>query len=66
MDTEANNIGESLITLDKKASSITVGDENVSLQDAFAKFRAQKTKERKLMKAYKESSNGQRSQEFKE
>lgn len=42
------------------------GDENVSLQDAFAKFRNQKARERKLMKAYKESSTGVRSEEFKE
>ena len=41
--------------------------ENVSLQDSFAKFRAQKLKERKLLKAYKQNKNGEgRSEEFKQ
>lgn len=41
--------------------------ENVSLQDSFAKFRNQKLKERKLLKAYKQNKTGEgRSDEFKQ
>jgi len=39
--------------------------ENVSLQDAFSKFRDAKLRERKLMKSLKENSAGERTEEFK-
>lgn len=40
--------------------------ENVSLQDAFSKFRDAKARERKMMKAYKVNSQGVRTEEFKQ
>jgi hypothetical protein len=51
----------------KESISISIGgDENVSLQDAFSKFREAKARERKLLKAYKENSLGERTDQFKE
>jgi hypothetical protein len=56
---------EDVCCLAGNATKVVVGDE-VNLQDAFAKFRAAKIRERKLRQACKESSKGVRSEQFKD
>jgi len=40
--------------------------ENVSLQDAFSKFREAKVRERKMMKSFRENASGVRTEEYKD